>query len=104
MSNAQGSAERSARPYLIGWISGLALTFFPFAIVGTQALSRLLTFVVITLCGVAQIAVHLRFFLGLSLKPRSQEYMAALALAAVIVFILIGGTVWIILDLNYRML
>jgi cytochrome o ubiquinol oxidase operon protein cyoD len=46
----------------------------------------------------------MRYFLHLDLKPSSQEKLIALCFALVLLFILAGGTLWIMFDLTQRMM
>jgi cytochrome o ubiquinol oxidase operon protein cyoD len=96
--------ERSIRPYLIGLALALLLTAIPFALVATHALPRLTTLVVIAIAAVIQVLVHLRFFLHLSLRSTPQENLIALAFAAVLIVLMVGGTLWIMFNLHHRMM
>jgi cytochrome o ubiquinol oxidase operon protein cyoD len=40
--------------------------------------------------------------LRLDLKPSSQNKLIALCFAAVVLFIMVGGSLWMMFDLNYR--
>ena len=95
--------ERTARPYLIGIVLALTLTAIPFALVAMGTLPRETTLAVILVAAVIQILVHLRFFLHIGLStPR--ENLIALAFAVVLIFIMVGGTLWIMFDLYNRMM
>ena len=49
---------------------------------------------------IAQIGVHLVFFLHLGSGPESTNNVLALAFGVLIVFLVIGGSIWIIANLN----
>jgi len=53
--------------------------------------------------GLAQIGVHLVFFLHLGSGPDSTNNILALAFGVLIVFLVIAGSVWIIANLNSNM-
>lgn len=97
-------AERSIRPYVIGLGLALTLTAIPFALVATGALERTLTLVVIAVAAVIQILVHLSLFLHIGFRSTPRENLAALAFAAVLIVFMIGGTLWIMFDLYWRMM
>ena len=59
---------------------------------------------VIAILAVVQVVVHLRFFLHLDLKSTPRENVLALAFAVVLICIMIGGSLWIMLDLHERMM
>ena len=52
----------------------------------------------------AQIGVHLVFFLHLGTAPDSTNNILALAFGVLIVFLAIAGSVWIIANLNSNMM
>ena len=62
------------------------------------------TLVVIAILALVQVVVHLRYFLHIDLKSTPRDNLLALAFAAVLICIMVGGTLWIMLDLNARMM
>jgi cytochrome o ubiquinol oxidase operon protein cyoD len=112
MAAAPRSSERPSLPcrkditirsYLIGVVLASALTAIPFGLVAARALSPIQTIVVIGVAAITQVIVHLRYFLHVDLKPSSQNKMAALGFAAVVLLVLVGGTLGIMLSRYYRM-
>lgn len=101
------SPNRSEFPdlkrYLTGLVLALVLTIIPFALVATGTLPSEETLLVIIVAAVAQILVHLRFFLHLGLSTTPKETLLAIAFACVLIFIMIGGSLWIMFDLYARM-
>jgi cytochrome o ubiquinol oxidase operon protein cyoD len=51
-----------------------------------------------------QIFVHLTFFLHIDFKTTPRENLVALAFALVLIFIMVGGSLWIMFDLYNRMM
>jgi cytochrome o ubiquinol oxidase operon protein cyoD len=103
MDSSGYPVERTVKPYLIGLALAVTLTAIPFALVATGALSKGATLGVIVAAALTQIVVHLRFFLHIgSRTPR--ENLIALAFACVLIFIMVGGTLWIMFDLYHRMM
>jgi cytochrome o ubiquinol oxidase operon protein cyoD len=72
--------------------------------VATGALAPMATLVVIALLAIVQILVHLRYFLHLDLRSSPPENLLAIAFAAILIFIMVGGSLWIMLDLRARMI
>ena len=103
MAAAPQSSERLRRrdvtmkSYLLGVVLASMLTAIPFGLVATRTLPPTQTLAVIGVAAVAQVIVHLRYFLHLDLKPSSQNQFVALCFAAIVLFILVGGTLWIML-------
>lgn len=92
------------KSYLLGFVFALVLTAIPFGLVALKLLPAVPTLAVIAVLASVQMIVHLRYFLHLDLSPKRRESLFALAFAAVIVFIMVGGTVWILFNLQYRMM
>ena len=104
MDNVGLQNERSIRPYLIGLAAALILTAIPFALVAMGSLPKHTTLVIIAVAALAQILVHLRFFLGLGFDSTPGENLIALAFATVLICIMVGGSLWIMFDLYARMM
>ena len=104
MPTSPHSEEVTIKPYLVGVVLALVLTAIPFGLVAARALRPIQILVVIGAAAITQVVVHLRYFLHLDLNPLSQNKLIALCFAAVVLLILVGGTLWIMFDLNYRMM
>jgi cytochrome o ubiquinol oxidase operon protein cyoD len=98
---AASTDERRLRTYLTGFALALILTAIPFALVAFEALPRLPLLILIA--AVVQILVHLRYFLHLDLTTTPRENIVAIVFAAILIFIMVGGSLWIMLDLQQRM-
>ncbi|WP_026986698.1 cytochrome o ubiquinol oxidase subunit IV [Fodinicurvata fenggangensis] len=105
--SSSNSPARPALPglkrYLTGFVLALILTVIPFALVATGSLPRTETLLVVVAAAVVQILVHLRFFLHLGVSTTPRETLLAIAFASVLIFIMIGGSIWIMFDLHQRM-
>ncbi len=89
--------------YLIGFVLALLLTVLAFGLVNSASLSRDLTAAAIAALALMQIMVHLHYFLHLSFDPRRNPIFAALLFALLIIFIMVGGSIWIMHDLDSQM-
>lgn len=96
--------ERTAKPYLIGIVLAVTLTAIPFALVALGTFTRETTLLVIVAAAVIQILVHLRFFLHIDFATTPRENLIALAFACVLIFLMVGGSLWIMFDLYHRMM
>ena len=92
------------RSYFIGFALAVILTAIPFALVAFASLPRLTILILIGIAAVVQVLVHLRFFLHLNLSTTPRETLLAIVFAAVLILIMVGGSLWIMLDLHYRMM
>ncbi|MEO6247266.1 MAG: cytochrome o ubiquinol oxidase subunit IV [Sphingomicrobium sp.] len=95
----------SRRSYLIGFGLSAVLTFLPFWLVMTGTLASTLT-TAIAIIGLAfvQIVVHTIFFLHVNSRSEGGWTLLALIFAAVMIAIVIGGSLWIMVHLNSNMM
>ena len=89
--------------YVTGFILSMVLTLSAYGLVTHEVLSR--TVVVSLIIGLAliQFVVQLIFFLHLSQESRPRWRLMVFLLMALIVAILVFGSLWIMQNLNYHM-
>jgi cytochrome o ubiquinol oxidase operon protein cyoD len=93
----------SLRNYVIGFVLAVVLSVIPFWLVATHALPPQRTLLVIGIAAVLQVLVHLRFFLHINFTTTPRENLLALVFTAVLIFLMVGGSFWIMFDLHQRM-
>ncbi|MBN9671011.1 cytochrome o ubiquinol oxidase subunit IV [Roseibium aggregatum] len=96
--------DRSLATYLTGFALAIVLTAIPFALVWGGLLTGPAVYAVIAVAAVVQVLVHLVFFLHIDLRSTPVENLFFLAFAAVLLFIMVGGSLWIMFDLHHRMM
>jgi cytochrome o ubiquinol oxidase operon protein cyoD len=89
--------------YIMGFVLAVILTAIPFWLVYSHALPPGRTMLVIAIAAVLQILVHLHFFLHIDFTTTPKENLMALAFTAVLIFLMVGGSFWIMIDLHGRM-
>ncbi|MTI45479.1 cytochrome bo3 quinol oxidase subunit 4 [Roseibium hamelinense] len=94
----------SRSTYLNGFFLAVVLTAIPFGIVWAELLTGTAAYVVIAVAAVLQVMVHLVFFLHMNFKSTPGENMFFLAFAGVLICIMVGGSLWIMIDLHHRMM
>ncbi|MCG8544230.1 MAG: cytochrome o ubiquinol oxidase subunit IV [Alphaproteobacteria bacterium] len=104
MASTTHDDRRSLRSYLTGFVLALILTVIPFGLVALGALPRMPTLIVIAVLAVIQVLVHLHYFLDLNLSSTPRENLLAIAFAAILIVIMVGGSLWIMFDLHHRMM
>ena len=95
--------EHGLRTYLIGFVLAVVLTAIPFYVVITHALPPQRALMLIAGAALLQVLVHLRFFLHLNFTSTPRENLLAIVFTAVRIFIMVGGSFWIMFDLHQRM-
>ncbi len=99
-----GVSRGSLKSYLTGFILSLILTAIPFALVMSGAWSSAVTLAGIFSAGLVQILVHLHYFLHLDTSSEARWNVLALIFTLLIMLLFVGGTLWIMASLNYRMM
>ena len=92
------------RGYLIGLALSVAATVVAFFISGTSLVWQPSIPAALIVLAIAQIGVHIVFFLHITTRPDSTNNVMALAFGVFIVFVLIVGSVWIMTHLNHNMI
>ena len=95
-------------PRLIGYVVGLGLallfTATSFFVAGTDMVWQPSIPVAIVVLAIAQMGIHLVFFLHLTTGPDNTNNVMALAFGILIVVLVIGGSLWIMANLNHNMM
>ncbi len=89
--------------YLVGLGLAILLTATSFFIAGTDLVWQPSIPVAIIVLAIAQMGVHLVFFLHITTGPDNTNNVLALAFGLLIVFLVIGGSLWIMANLNQNM-
>jgi len=93
------------RTYLIGFAASVALTAIPFWLVMSGAIADVaVAAVVIVLLAVAQILVHTVAFLHVNTRVQGGWTLVAYVFTAVLVLIVVAGSLWIMIHLNTNMM
>jgi len=102
--NASGATSGSFASYASGFMLSVLLTAIPFALVMHSEMSRSVTLFVIFSAAILQILVHLHYFLHLDTSSSMHWNVLALLLTFLIMVLFVGGTIWIMYNLHYRMM
>ncbi len=98
-----GASRGSLKSYTSGFILSIVLTIVAFGVVMMGA-SRTVVLYVIVGAAVAQILVHLHYFLHLDASSEARWNVFALIFTFLIMILFIAGSLWIMYNLNYRMM
>jgi len=95
-------------PRLLGYVVGLGLalllTATSFFVAGTDLVWQPSIPVALVVLAIAQMGVHLVFFLHITTGPDNTNNVMALAFGILIVILVIGGSLWIMANLNHNMM
>jgi cytochrome o ubiquinol oxidase operon protein cyoD len=108
MNHAQidnsGAGRGTFRSYGTGFVLSLILTAIAFALVMSGLVSTPVVLFGIAIAAIVQILVHLHFFLHLDSSSTARWNVLALLLTLLIMVLFVGGSIWIMYNLNYRMM
>jgi cytochrome o ubiquinol oxidase subunit IV len=93
---------------IVGYLTGLGLaillTATSFFVAGTDLVWQPSIPVALVVLAIAQMGVHLVFFLHITTGPDNTNNVLALAFGVLIVILLMGGSLWIMANLNHNMM
>ena len=100
----QAWAPSEALVYTIGLLVALILTATSFWVANTSMLWPGGVGLGLAVLAIAQMGIHLVFFLHMTSGPESTNNVLALAFGMLIVFVVVAGTMWIMADMNANMM
>jgi cytochrome o ubiquinol oxidase subunit IV len=99
-----GDTTEGIGSYLIGLGLASFLTVVAFFISGTTLVWGPSIPVALVVLAIAQMGVHLVFFLHITTGPDNVNNVMALAFGVLIVMLLLAGTLWIMSHMNHNMM
>jgi cytochrome o ubiquinol oxidase operon protein cyoD len=99
-----GGVGSAVLGYLVGLGLAILLTATSFFIAGTDLVWTPSIPVALVVLAIAQMGVHLVFFLHITTGPDNTNNVMALAFGVLIVVLVIGGSLWIMTNLNHNMM
>jgi cytochrome o ubiquinol oxidase operon protein cyoD len=104
MDAAHHTVRQGVRGYVIGFMLAILLTAASFYVMHTELIWAPGIPVALVVLAIAQIGVHLVFFLHITTAPDNTNNALALAFGVLIVTLVIGGSLWIMDHLNRNMM
>jgi cytochrome o ubiquinol oxidase operon protein cyoD len=104
MDAADRSVREGIQGYVIGLVLAVLLTAASFYVVHTDLIWAPGIPIALVVLAIAQIGVHLVFFLHITTAPDNTNNVLALAFGVLIVALIIGGSLWIMSNLNQNMM
>jgi cytochrome o ubiquinol oxidase operon protein cyoD len=100
----QAEYRRELRSYIVGFAGAAILTGIAFANVAWGGLSRAAILWIVGVSAIVQIVVHFRFFLHIDLSKSKRDDLVLILFSALIVILMVGGTIWILGNQQMRMM
>jgi cytochrome o ubiquinol oxidase subunit IV len=104
LSQAPGWVPSGVVLYTVGLLLAVILTATSFWAANTSLLWAPGVALGLAVLAIAQIGVHLVFFLHITTGPDNTNNVLALAFGMLIVILVIGGSLWIMTNLNANMM
>ena len=102
VGRAPHDGHGSRRSYTTGFLLAIALTLVPFGLVMSHA--SIGTPLLITVFALAQIGVHIVYFLHVNRSEQQRWNLLALIFTAIVLCIILGGSIWIMHNLDANMM
>jgi cytochrome o ubiquinol oxidase subunit IV len=100
----EGGVAKGVLVYVAGLALATLLTATSFYVAGTNLVWEPSIPVALVVLAIGQMGVHLVFFLHITTGPDNTNNVMALAFGVLIVLLLIGGSLWIMANLNHNMM
>jgi len=103
-NEAAEASHSSVKSYIVGFVLAMVFTIISFAFVMMEQVPKKVALIGLSIAALLQMLVHLRYFLHLDTSEKQRWNVAFIAFTAVLVFIFVGGTIWVMITLNSRMM
>jgi cytochrome o ubiquinol oxidase subunit IV len=101
-AHGAATAHGTRKSYVVGFMLAIALTVVPFGLVMTH--SSVGAPLIIAVFALAQIGVHTVYFLHVNQSEEQRWNLMALIFTAIVVCIILGGSIWIMHNLYTNMM
>ncbi len=102
--DSSGASHGSLKTYFTGFILSVILTVAAFGAVMIGGVSRAAILTVIFSAAILQVLVHLHYFLHLDTSSDSRWNLQWLIFTIMLIALFVGGSLWIMWHLNYRLM
>lgn len=92
------------RGYVVGYVLAIALTIAAFAIAPAKNMAPFSIEAALVVLAIAQMIVHLIFFLHINTAPEQKMNILAFAATMLIITIVVAGSLWIMSHLTTNMM
>ena len=100
-----GAGHITKKNYIIGFVLATLFTLLSFGLGALKdSLPKIAIIISLSVAALLQMFVHLYYFLHLNKSSEQRWNVIALAFTALLIFIFVGGTIWVMYTLNLRMM
>ena len=99
------ASHSTIKGYVTGFILAIVLTVISFGLILMKDMvSQTTLYIGLFAAAVIQMLVHLHYFLHLDRSTEQRWNLISIAFTAILLFIFVGGTMWVMYTLNSRMM
>jgi cytochrome o ubiquinol oxidase operon protein cyoD len=98
------SLRREVGSYVLGFALAIVLTFASFWMAQTKFIYGPSLAVGLLVLAIAQMGIHLVFFLHITTDPDNTNNVLALAFGILVVCLIVFGTIWVMTHMNHNMM
>jgi len=98
-----GNDHGTVKSYIVGFILSLVLSIIPFVLVLKKIVVGQQAFLAISVLALVQLIVQIYFFLHLNTHSKARWNLNIFLFTLLVVGILVGGSLWIMYNLDYYM-
>lgn len=103
-AHTDGHSHGTFKSYMTGFVLAVILTVIPFWLVMGHVVDVESTRILIVAFAIAQIVVHMVYFLHMNTKSEGGWTMMALLFTVILVFIALAGSLWVMFHMNVNMM
>jgi cytochrome o ubiquinol oxidase operon protein cyoD len=104
VDHSTGSSHGSITSYIVGFLLSVVITCIAFYLVAYEVMTPGARICGIVVLALFQLLVQLIFFLHLNFSSEARWNLISFVFTVVVVLILVFGSLWIMLSLNYNMM
>ncbi len=102
-SDTEKEYKQELHTYIVGYALALVLTLVPFGLVYWSAMAPSGLYLAIGGCAILQAIVHFRCFLRINPPRQNMDDLHLILFSSLLLFFMVGGTIWILANLASRM-
>ncbi|MEO8714423.1 MAG: cytochrome C oxidase subunit IV family protein [Acetobacteraceae bacterium] len=95
--------KRELHTYIVGYVLALVLTFVAFGLVYWSAMAPSGLYLAVGGFAIVQAVVHFRCFLHIDPPRQNVDDLHLILFSSLLLFFMVGGTIWILSNLATRM-
>lgn len=104
MKNGQSITKRTLISLSFGFLLSISLTVAAYLVAVGNIKDSVTAVIVLVLLAVTQLTIQLVFFLHFGEEKRPRWNMWSFVFMALVLFIVVGGSIWVMYHLNYNMM